>query len=113
MPTDVLKPDRKERSMEEAKGNPMVRHRSPPFGLGDAMILIVALALGLALAGPGIIIIADAIRSAPRGQFRSMAGTIPLTRFLNIVLLNFLFFLLPAFVIVRLRRPRAPLNTLI
>jgi hypothetical protein len=32
---------------------------------------------------------------------------------LNIVLLNFLFFLIPAFLIVRLRRPRAALRSII
>jgi hypothetical protein len=32
---------------------------------------------------------------------------------LNIVLLNFLFFLIPAFLIVRLRRPRAALRSMI
>ena len=36
-----------------------------------------------------------------------------LLRTLNTLLLNFLFFLLPAFLILRLKRPRAPLRSLI
>ncbi len=42
------------------------------------MILIVAVALGLALAGPGIIIIADGIRTIPHKQFRTLAGALSL-----------------------------------
>ena len=42
-----------------------------------------------------------------------MAGAVGIGRFLNIVVLNFLFFLLPAFLIVRLRRPRPPLRSVI
>ncbi len=76
------------------------------FGLADAMIFIIALGLGLALARPAIVLIADAIGSEPRYWFQTVAGAVSLARFLNIVLLNFLFFLLPAFLIVRLRRPR-------
>jgi hypothetical protein len=87
--------------------------RSRRFGLGDAMILIVALALGLALAGPAFMIIADGIRSAPRNHFRTLAGAVQLGRFLNIIVLNFLFFFIPACLILRLRRPRPPLRTLI
>jgi hypothetical protein len=89
------------------------RPRSRRFGLGDVMILIVALALGLALAGPAFIIIADAIRSAPRNHFRTFAGAVQLGRILNIIVLNFLFFFIPACLILRLRRPRPPLSTLI
>jgi hypothetical protein len=81
--------------------------------LGDAMILIIALALGLAIARPGIVLIADAIRSVPQSHFRTWAGAVQLGRVLNIVVLNFLFFLLPAFLIVRLKRPRAPLRSMI
>ena len=84
-----------------------------PFGLADGMIFIVALGLGLALARPAIILIADAVRSDPRWRFQTLAGGISLIRMLNIVLLNFLFFLLPAFLIVRLRQPRPPLRSLI
>jgi hypothetical protein len=89
------------------------RPRSRRFGLADVMILIVALALGLALAGPAFIIIADAIRSVPRNHFRTLAGAVQFGRFLNIIVLNFLFFLIPACLILRLRRPRPPLRTLI
>ena len=99
--------------MAEAAVTDIGRPRSRPFALGDAMILIVALALGLALAGPGIVIIADAIRTVPHKHFRTLAGAVPLGRFLNIVVLNFLFFLLPAFLILRLKRPRPPLRSLI
>ena len=77
------------------------------------MILIVALALGLALAGPAFVIIADAIRSAPRNHFRTLAGAVQLGRILNIIVLNFLFFLIPACLILRLRRPRPPLRMVI
>jgi hypothetical protein len=77
------------------------------------MILIVALALGLALAGPGIIIIADGIRTIPHKQFRTLAGAVSLGRFLNIVVLNFLYFLIPACLILRLRRPRPTLRALV
>jgi hypothetical protein len=99
--------------MPEAAVTDMDRRRSRPFGLGDAMILIVALALGLAVGGPGIILIADAIRSVPRNHFRTLAGAVQLGRFLNIVLLSFLFFLIPAFLILRLKRPRPPLGSMI
>jgi hypothetical protein len=37
-----------------------------PFALGDAMILIIALALGLAIARPVIALIVDAVRSDSR-----------------------------------------------
>jgi hypothetical protein len=99
--------------MARAAVNDIDTPRSRPFGLGDAMILIVALALGLALAGPGIIIIADAISSVPRSHLWTWAGAVQLGRFLNIIVLNFLFFLIPACLILRLRRPRAPLRSLI
>jgi hypothetical protein len=99
--------------MARAAVNDIEPPRSRPFGLGDAMILIVALALGLALAGPGILIIADAISSVPRSHLWTWAGAVQLGRFLNIVVLNFLFFLIPACLILRLRHPRAPLRSLI
>jgi hypothetical protein len=89
------------------------RPRSRRFGLADMMILIVALALGLALAGPAFIIIADAIRSVPRNHFQTLAGVVQFVRFLNIIVLNFLVCLIPASLILRLRRPRPPLRTLI
>ena len=89
------------------------RLRSRPFGLADAMIFIIAVGLGLVLARPAIVLIADAVRSEPRWRFQTLAGGISLIRMLNIVLLNFLFFLLPAYLIVRLRRPRPALRALI
>lgn len=99
--------------MAEAAVTDIDRPKSRPLTLADAMILIIALALGLAMARPGIVLIADAIRTVPHKQFRTLAGAVTLGRFLNIVLLNFLFFLLPAFLIVRLKRPRAPLRSVI
>jgi hypothetical protein len=81
--------------------------------LADAMIFVIAFGLGLALARPAIVMIADAVRSDPRWRFQTLTGAVSLGRMLNIVLLNFLFFLLPAFLIVRLRRPRPSLRSLI
>ena len=89
------------------------RTKFRPFTLGDAMILIIALALGMAIARPGIVLIAEAVRTIPLEQFQTLAGAVSLGRFLNIVLLTYLFFLLPAFVILRLKRPRAPLRSMI
>jgi hypothetical protein len=87
--------------------------RSRPFTLGDAMIVIIALALGLAIARPGIGLVVDSIRSDPKYPFRTWAGAVSLGRILNLLLLNFLVILQPAFLILRLRRPRAPLRSLI
>jgi hypothetical protein len=87
--------------------------QSRPFTLGDAMILIIALALGLALARPGISALAFKIRTVPLDYFRTSGAAVALGRTLNFILLSFLFFLLPAFLIVRLKRPRAPLRSLI
>ncbi len=84
------------------------RPRCRPFSLGDVMILIVAIALGLAVARPALSTIVIAIQQAPRDTIWSLARTIPLARFLTIVLLNFLGFLLPAFLVLRVRRPRPP-----
>jgi hypothetical protein len=84
------------------------RPKYRPFSLADAMILIIALALGLAIARPAIILIADAVRSDPRWRFQTIAGAVSLVRILNIVLLNFLFFVLPAVLIVRLNLIRLP-----
>jgi hypothetical protein len=81
--------------------------------LADAMLFIIALGFGLALARPAIVLIADAVRSDPRWRFQTMAGAVSLGRMLNIVLLNFLIFLVPAFLIVRLRRPRVALRSMI
>ncbi len=99
--------------MAEAAVTDIAPPEPRPFTLGDAMIFIIALALSLALARPGIIVIADAIRTVPQSHFRTLAGAVQLGRFLNIVVLNFLFFLVLAFLIIRLKRPRPPLRTLI
>jgi hypothetical protein len=87
------------------------QHR--PFTLGDAMILIIALAVGLALVRPALFSLDLKIRSVPVGYFGTLGGAVSLARALNIIVLGFLFFLLPAFVIMRLKRPRAPLRSLI
>jgi hypothetical protein len=99
--------------MAEAAVTDIDRPKCRAFTLGDAMILIIALALGLAIARPGIALVGNAIRSLPRNRFGTLAGAVSLGRFLNILLLNFLFFLLPAFLILRLKRPRAPLRSMI
>jgi hypothetical protein len=99
--------------MGETTDSDIDRPTSRPFRLSDATIFIAALGLGLALARPVIILIADAVRADPRWRFQTLAGAVSLGRMLNIVLLNFLFFLLPAFLIVRLRRPRAPMRSII
>jgi len=83
------------------------------FGLADAMILIIALGLGLALARPAITGIANIAGSDPHWRLQTVRGAIGLVRILNIVLLYFLCFLLPAFLILRLRRPRPALRSLI
>jgi hypothetical protein len=99
--------------MTEAAVMDSEQPKSRSLTLGDLMVLIVPLALGLALAGPGVVIIADAIRSAPRNHFRTLAGAVQVGRILNIIVLNFLFFLIPTCLILRLKRPRPPLRTLI
>jgi hypothetical protein len=99
--------------MGETAPNDIVRPTGRPLSLADAMIFVIALGLGLALARPAILLIADAVRSDPRWRFETLPGAVSLGRMLNIVLLNFLFFLLPAFLIVRLRRPRPTLRSLI
>ena len=83
------------------------------LSLADAMILIIALGLGLALTRPAMLLIADAILSDPQWRFQSFAGAVSLLRMLNVVLLNFLFFFLPAYLIIRLRRPRPGLRSMI
>jgi hypothetical protein len=89
------------------------RPMSRPFGLADVMIVIIALALGLAIARPALVLIADAVRSDPLWRFRTLDGAVSLGRMLNNVLLNFLLFLLPACLILRLKRPRPPLRSMI
>jgi hypothetical protein len=99
--------------MGETAGTDIDRPTSRPLSLSDAMIFIIALGLGLAIARPAIVLIADAVRSDPGWRFQTLAGSVSLGRMLNIVLLNFLLFLLPAFLIVRLKRPRAALRSMI
>jgi hypothetical protein len=81
-----------------------------PFTLGDSMILIAALALGLAIARPAMAMIVDSIHTVAQSHFRTLAGAVQLGRVLIVVLVNFLMFLLPAFLIVRLKRPRPALR---
>ena len=64
-------------------------HRPRPLTLADAMIFIIAFGLGLALARPAIVVIADAVRSDPRWRFQTVDGAVSLVRMVNIVLLNF------------------------
>ena len=98
--------------MGETAATDIERPTGRPLSLADAMIFVVALGLGLALARPAITLIVDAVRSDPQWRFQTLSGAVSLGRMLNIVLLNFLFFLLPAFLIVRLRRPRPALRSL-
>ena len=83
------------------------------FSLGDAMILILALALGLGLARPYIILIANYIHTAPNQYFQTLDGTVSLGRSLNLIMLYFLYFLLPAFLMLRLRQPRPAMHSLV
>jgi hypothetical protein len=99
--------------MMETAGADVDRSRSRPLTLADAMVFIVAIGLGLAIARPAIVMIIDAVRGDPRWRLQTMPGAVSLGRMLNIVLLNFLLFLLPAFLIVRLKRPRASLRAMI
>jgi uncharacterized BrkB/YihY/UPF0761 family membrane protein len=87
--------------------------RSRSFSLGDALILILALALGLALARPYNILIANNIHTTPNKYFQTLDGSVSLGRSLNLIMLYFLYFLLPAFLILRLRRPRPPMHSLV
>jgi hypothetical protein len=77
------------------------------------MILILALALGLGLDRPYIILIANYIHTVPNEYFQTLDGTVSLGRSLNLIMLYFLYFLLPAFLILRLRRPRPPMHSLV
>ena len=51
-----------------------VTDHSRPFTFGDAMILIVALALGMAITRPGIVLIAEGERTIPLEQFQRWPG---------------------------------------
>jgi hypothetical protein len=102
-----------ERSMQQPLAADPDQRQRRLFTLGDAMILIIALALGLAVARPVISSLAFKIRSLPTNYFRSLGAALALARTLNLMLLCFLYFMLPAFVILRLKRPRAPLRSVI
>jgi hypothetical protein len=80
--------------MAEAAVTDANRPMYRPFTLGDAMILIIALALGLAIARPAIALIVDAVRSDPRWRFQTFARAVALGRMLNIIMLNFLLFMI-------------------
>ena len=88
------------------------RRRSRPFTLGDAMIFIIALALGLALARPAIHSLALGIGRVPQSYYWTRAGVVQIARHLIIIVFVFLLFLLPAFLIMWLRRPRPPLRSM-
>jgi hypothetical protein len=97
--------------MAEAAVTDIARPKPRPFTLGDAMILIIALALGLALARPDIRSIAHGTYSVPHSAIRTQTGVVQLGGLYNLVVLSFLFFLLPAFLILRLKRPRPRLRS--
>jgi hypothetical protein len=99
--------------MGDTAGTDVDRPTARPLSLADAMIFIIALGLGLAIARPVIVLIADTVRADPRWRFQTLDGAVSLGRMFNIVLLDFLLFLLPAFLIVRLKRPRAALRSMI
>ena len=100
--------------MAESVVTEVDRTKFRPFTLGDAMILIIALALGLAVARPAISSLAFKVRSLSRSTiFGRLGAVLALARTLNIIVLSFLLFLLPAFVILRLKRPRAPLRSVV
>jgi hypothetical protein len=84
-----------------------------PFTLGDAMILIIALAPGLALARSDL---RDLVLQIPMHllhDFLTPGVAVPLGRALTMLVLHLVYFLLPAYLILRLKRPRAPLRSLI
>jgi hypothetical protein len=83
------------------------------FTVGDAMILVVALSLWFGLARGGFVFLWNYIRTVPLSQFRTLVVELAIVRTANTLLLNLLFFLLPAFLILRLKRPRPPLQSLI
>jgi hypothetical protein len=99
--------------MGDTAGTDVDRPTARPLSLADAMIFIIALGLGLAIARPVIVLITDTVRADPRWRFQTLDGAVSLGRMFNIVLLDFLLFLLPAFLIVRLKRPRAALRSMI
>jgi hypothetical protein len=52
--------------MGETAGTDIERPTRRPLSLADAMIFIIALGLGLALARPAIVLIADAVKWTPK-----------------------------------------------
>jgi hypothetical protein len=94
------------------------------FTLGDAMILIVAAALGLAVTRIALPMLVDGLRSIPYHRLRTWSDwwgylfgqnhfAVSFARFLNMVLLNFVMFLVPACLLMWIKRPRLPLRALI
>ena len=53
------------------------RSRSRPFGVGDAMIFVIAVGLGLALARPAIALIFEAVARNHDGVFRRWPALCP------------------------------------
>jgi hypothetical protein len=102
-----------ERSMQHPKVANIDQGQRRLFTVGDAMILIIALALGLALARPTFSSLAFKFRSRPLSYFQSLGAALALARTLNTIVFSFLLFLLPAFVILHLKRPRASLRSVI
>jgi hypothetical protein len=84
-----------------------------PFTLGDAMILIIALATGLSFARSNLRVLVFQIPRYPLHDFLTRGVAVPLGRALTMLMLHSLYFLLPAYLILRLKRPRAPLRSLI
>lgn len=94
------------------------------FSIGDAMILILAAGLWLAIARDGLGILADAVRKIPYGSlvtrgdwqrylFRKSGFGQAFLTYGNLLILGGFTFFLPAFLMVRLRRPRPGLRQLI
>lgn len=83
--------------MGETTTTNIERPMGRPFDLPDAIIFIIAVGLGLALA---IVMLADAVRSMPQWRLETVAQAVSLGRMLSVALLYILFFLLPAFLIV-------------
>lgn len=84
-----------------------------PLTLGDTMILIIALALGLAFARPTLAVVADAIHPLSQGSWRNRAWFVQLALAGNVASLYFFLSLIVACLILRLKRPRPPLRLLV
>jgi hypothetical protein len=102
-----------DRSMPDRALTQVDRPQFRSFTLGDAMILIIALAPGLAFARPDIRVLARKIPLYPARQFLTAGVAVPLVKSVSMLMLKFLFFLLPAYLILRLKRPRVPFRSLI